>query len=214
MPFFSSDTIVAGGGDPATPTAPAAAADDTCRTPGKGMPHYDPVVLQVLYGEGGKITRSEYDRVKAGLLSIEDLNLTTSDLNRLRCQDTAVAVEAYDPHFDPELVPTLSQVPAATTVVFTPGHKPTDRAHSLTVTKTGANLAAGAVVARLSFARSYEDPDSVQEVAPIVLLAPVTPAGTWRAINITPGGYDLITESGITGESTVEVSAVVLPRRR
>ena len=91
MSIFSNDTLVAGGG-PKTPTAPQ---DDECRTPGKGLPAYDPLVLQTLYGQG-KISRSEYDRVKAGALSIEALNLAASELSRLRCPGSAASPADLD----------------------------------------------------------------------------------------------------------------------
>lgn len=91
MSIFSNDTLVAGSGTKASTTPQA----DGCRTPAKGLPPYDPLVLQTLYGQG-KITRSEYDRVKAGVLSIEALNLATSDLSRLRCQDAVFPTDLDD----------------------------------------------------------------------------------------------------------------------
>ena len=94
MGLFDKDVLTAGGDTtPSTTGTSTTPANDSCRDPGKGMPNYDPVVLDYFYGVG-KITRSEYDRVKAGLLSIADLNLGIEDLSRLRCQGSVTGSDA------------------------------------------------------------------------------------------------------------------------
>lgn len=66
------------------------------------------MVLDTL-GEG-KITASEYSRVKAGrMLSIVDLSISTEELSRLRC-DSGGESSSYDPHYDLDLNPTLSSI--------------------------------------------------------------------------------------------------------
>lgn len=92
MGLFDGDVLQAGG-DTTAPSTPTTSAGDACRDPGRGMPAYDPVVLDFFYGVG-KLTRSEYDRVKAGLLSIADLNLGIEDLSRLRCQGSVTRADA------------------------------------------------------------------------------------------------------------------------
>lgn len=210
-PLIGADVLVGGGGG--TAPLPGTPNDDTCRSPGKGMPHFDPVVLASLYGDG-HITRSQYDRVKAGTLSIEDLEITAEQLQRLRCQDGGAAVPAYDPHFDPDLKPTISNVPAGTDVTFSTGHAPTDRAHKLTIDTGNAAIAAAAIVSTVTFAEEYVDPVSGKAVAPMVYVSPTSAEGTWRVQNVTSKSYDLITDSGVGGNEIFEASVLVEPARR
>ena len=210
-PLFGADVLVGGGG--ATAPLPGTPTDDTCRSPGKGMPHFDPVVLASIYGDG-YITRSQYDRVKAGTLSIDDLEITAEQLQRLRCQDGGAAIERYDPHFDPDLKPTISNVPAGTAVTFTTGHAPTDRVHKLTIDTGNAAIAAAAIVATVTFAEEYVDPVSGKPIAPAVLVSPTSADGTWRVATVTSKGYDLITDSGVGANDLMEVSVLVESARR
>ena len=213
MAFLDAEVIQAGGGAAApTPTPTSSATDDSCRTPPGGMPHFDPVVLATLYGEG-KMTRSMYDRVKAGTMSIDDLGLEPEDLYRLRCQDAPPpAVDAYDPHFDRNLPPTFSVVAAAmTSFGFKPPAKPTDRAHTFTMVKGAGTLVGPAVVANVRFARQYTD--NGVAVAPSVLVAPISSTGTFHVQNVTPDGYDLVTDSGLTSGIGYEVNVIVQAQR-
>lgn len=210
-PLVGADVLVGGGG--AAAPLPGTPTDDSCRSPGKGMPHFDPVVLASLYGDGF-ITRSQYDRVKAGTLSIEDLEITAVQLQRLRCQDGGAAIEAYDPHFDPDLKPKISNVPAGTAVDFATGHAPTDRAHKLTIDTGNAAIAAAAIVATVTFAEEYLDPVSGKAAAPMVFVSPTSEDGTWRVQNVTSKSYDLITDSGVGANDLMEVSVLVEPARR
>jgi hypothetical protein len=210
-PLIGADVLVGGGG--ATAPLPGAPTDDSCRSPGKGMPHFDPVVLAALYGDG-YITRSQYDRVKAGTLSIEDLEITAVQLQRLRCQDGGASVLPYDPHNDPDLKPKISNVPAGTTVEFTTGHAPTDRVHKLTIDTGNAAIAAAAIVATVTFAEEYVDPASGKPIAPAVYVSPTSAEGTWRVQNVTSKSYDLITDSGVGGNEIFEASVLIEPARR
>lgn len=213
MGFFGNDTLVAASGSTTETTTPTSAGTN-CTAPPFGKPHYDPDVLLVMYGEG-KFTLTNYNRVKAGTLSIEDLDLTAADLARLRCQDEVTgAASSYDAHHDPLLPPTITDVVSGVTVIFESGHHPTDKAHRIRISSANPlSLAAGAVIAKIHFSDLYEDDGGY--VSPIVQISNEMASGPeFRAVNTTYGWYELVCVSGISFPALQVVSAVTTPTRR
>lgn len=207
MAFFGSDTLVAAGGSVTETTTPSAGTN--CIAPPFGKPHYDPDVLQVMYGEG-RFTLTKYNRVKQGLLSIEDLGLTPSELARLRCQDEAAMGTDYDVHNDPSLPPIITNVPSGIAVVFAPGHRPTDRVHRVRLSADSpVVIPANSVVAVVNFSELYEE-DGVN-VSPNVELANQTFGGpNFRAISVNAGWYELLCVEGMNlGPATTQIIAAV-----
>lgn len=185
--------------------------DGYCVTPPHGMPSYNRIVLDSLFGEGS-ITESEYNRTKAGLLSINDLSISASQLARLRCNGTGTEAN-YDNHFDDiDQKPSLSSINADADVAFVSGTKPTDKSHRLLVETTAA-LAAGATICRVNFALEYEDEGGV--VAPNVFVACQTDVTAILGVeNVTSQHYDLVTNNGIGNGASLEVAVLVQPVRR
>jgi hypothetical protein len=212
MAFFGSDTLVAAGGSDTETITPSAGTN--CIAPPFGKPHYDPDVLQVMYGEG-RFTLTKYNRVKQGLLSIEELGLTQSELARLRCQDEAAPGTEYDPHHDPSLPPLITNVFAGVTAVFATGHRPTDKVHRVRLSADAAVvIPANTVVADVNFAELYEDDG--ENVAPNVVIENQTLAGpNFRAISVNAGWYQLLCVEGMNlGPNTTQVvAAVTTPAR-
>ena len=208
--LFDTDPIVTGGTGGGV--KPKTASTDPCVKPRSGLPAYDAVVLDTLHGEGA-ISRADYQAVRAGTRSIEDLNLTPEQLQRLRCGDAPNATSP-DIHFDPAFPPQISTITKGQAVTFSPQHKPTDKTHCLTVTADAAiGMASGARVCRVTFGTEY-----VQEhrmpVIPVVTVTGVGGQQFWRAADITPSGYDLYCDSGMKEGSTAMVQALVSPTRR
>jgi hypothetical protein len=212
MGFFGNDTLVAASGSTTETTTPSAGTN--CVTPPFGKPHYDPEVLQVMYGEG-RFNITKYNRVKQGILSIEELGLTPSELARLRCQDEAANGTDYDVHNDPSLPPIITNVPSAITVVFAPGHRPTDRVHRIRLSSDGpVVIPANSVVAAVNFAELYEE-DGVN-VSPNVDVSNQTLGGpNFRAVSVNSGWYELLCVEGMNlGPNTTQIiAAVVTPAR-
>ena len=208
--LFDTDPIVTGGtGGGVKPKTPST---DPCVKPRSGMPAYDAIVLDTLHGEGA-LSRADYQAVRAGTRSIEELNLTPEQLQRLRCGEPANAT-GTDIHFDPAFPPQISTVTKGQAVTFSPQHKPTDRAHRITVTALkGGALAAGAKVGRVNFGSEYVQEHRVS-VAPLVLATGVGGTQTWRAANITPTGYDLYSDSGVAVGESANLQVLVEPARR
>jgi len=184
-------------------------SDGLCVQPPNGHPKYNRVVLDTLHGEG-KITASEYNRVKAGTLSIEDLSITTAELSRLRCG--ADSSGSYDEHSDPDLNPTISSLQGTVNVSFASGQTETDRSHRMKIETTSASIGTGAAVARVHFAREYEDEGGV--VPPVVMLQCDDNNYVFSAGNITSESYDIFARSSLPATTTITVSAVVTPVRR
>lgn len=177
-----------------------------------GLPSYDLVVLDVLYGEG-KITKSARAAVLAGTKSIEDLGLTPQDLARLRCGEKAQL--AYDEHWDPLLTPGIgSKHPNLVAAEFVANHAPTDRAHRVRLQTALAGLPTAATACRVSYARQYLDPDTLMPVAPMVHVGVAVGLGTFRAVNVDATGYDIYTDSGTAGSVSIELMIAVTPARR
>lgn len=209
--LFDTDPIVTGGtgGGTMTPKTPS---PDPCVKPSQGLPAYDAVVLDTLHGEG-VINRADYQAVRAGTRSIEDLNLTPEQLQRLRCGESPKST-GYNIHFDPNFPPEISSVTAGLGVAFSSQHKPTDKTHRITVTMDGAaSLSAGARVCRVTFGTEYVQEPRVP-VVPVVIVSGVGGAQFWRAGNITASGYDLFTDSGVPAGATVSLQVLVEPTRR
>lgn len=185
--------------------------DGYCVTPPHGMPSYNRIVLDSLFGEGS-ITESEYNRTKAGLLSINDLSISASQLARLRCNGTGTEAN-YDNHFDDiDQKPSLSSINADADVAFVSGTKPTDKSHRLLVEATAA-LGAGDVICRVNFAVEYEDEGGV--VAPNVFAACQTDnAAIFAVENVTSQHYDLVTNNGLALGWSGEVGVMVQQQRR
>lgn len=215
MGLFDTDPIVTSNGgtdSPTTPTTPTTSPAELCVQPPAGMPKYDRVVLDALHGDG-YITRSEYRAVVAGTKSIEDLQITPSQLARLRCEGSDAA-DCYDEHFDPELPPVLTPaVAAGISVQFTVQHKPTDKAHRISITTPAGLAQAPGPVAHVDFGTQYVDDDGLA-VAPIVQVSGVGGVQVFRAANITSTGYDLLSDNGIAPAMTANVQVSVLPARR
>lgn len=217
MGIFNTDPIITSNGGtpapstPSTPSAPASSTD-VCIDPGSGLPKYDRIVLESLHGDGF-ITRAQYRAVVAGTKSIEDLDITPAQLARLRC-DGSSEVSLYDIHFDPEYPPYLTpSVAAGFTVAWTVQHKPTDKAHRISVTTPAGGAIAPSAVAHIDFGNQYVDDDGLA-VAPIVTVTPAGGSETWRAANVTSTGYDLISDSGVGPAMTAVVQVLVEPARR
>ena len=209
--LFDTDPIVTGGTGGGTKT-PKTPNPGPCVKPHHGLPAYDSVVLDTLHGEG-IISRADYQAVRAGTRSIEDLNLTPDQLQRLRCGEPPSATTP-DIHFNPDFPPELSTIARGHAVAFSPQHKPTDKTHRLTITADAAvGMAAGARVCRVTFGSEY-----VQEhrlpIIPVVTVTGVGGQQFWRAGDITPSGYDLYTDSGMKEGSTATVQVLVEPTRR
>lgn len=198
------DIITSGDG----PTGGGVPSDGLCVQPPNGHPKYNRVVLDTLHGEG-KITASEYNRVKAGTLSIEDLSISTSELSRLRCGSEG---GSYDEHSDPDLNPTISSLQSTVNVSFASGQTETDRTHRCKIETTTASMSAGTALARVHFAREYEDEGGV--VPPVVLLQCDDSNVVISAGNITSESYDIYCRSSLGSTTVVTVSAVVTPVRR
>jgi len=208
MALFGSDTLSTGADAPATPLA--STTSDLCVVPPHGQPSYNRVVLDTLLGEG-RITTSEYNRVKSGALSIVDLSINSDELARLRCD--AGEGSNYDPHFDPDLKPTITSVKATINATFTSGTKPTDKAHRIDVETTTAVLAAADVICRVNFAREYEDDGGV--VAPVVTAVCETdPVVTFAVKNVTSEHFDLCSLSGMGAGGVNTVGITVSQVRR
>ena len=209
MGFLDADLVSTGSG--AGTTAPTVATTDgLCVTPPHGMPSYNRVVLDTLLGEG-RITVGEYSKVKSGLLSIVDLSISSDELARLRCDGSGES--SYDPHFDRDLPPTISGVPATVNANFESGTKPTDKAHRLTVETTTVALAAGDTICRVNFAREYEDDGGV--IAPnVIAVSQDNPNLSFAATNVTSQHYDLIAANGIAAGNTVTIAVAVQAVRR
>ncbi len=208
--LFDTDPIITGGtgGD----TKPQPPSKSPCAETGKGTPAYDAVVLNTLYGDG-YISRANYKAVLAGTLSIEDLGLKDEQLQRLRCTEPTSA-PGYDSHFDPTFPPEITDTTPGQGVAFSPQHKPTDKAHRITVTVVkGVAVAAGAKVCRVNFGNEYVQEHRVS-FAPLVIATGVGGTQTWRAANITPTGYDLYSDSGIAVGESANVQVLVVPARR
>lgn len=207
--LFDTDPIITGGTGGA---AKKPASSEPCVSPGNGMPAYDRAVLGTLHGEGA-ISRADYQAVRAGSLSIEDLNLTPDQLERLRCTETPKP-SGSDRHVDPSFPPQISGVASGQSVAFSAQHKPTDKAHRLAVTMDGAvSLAPRARVCRVTFGAEYVQERRVP-VLPIVTVSAVGGTETWRVGNITSSGYDLYSDSGVKAGTTAEVQVLVEPTRR
>lgn len=210
--LFDTDPIVTGGTGGGTKTPPKIPSADPCVKSSHGLPAYDTVVLSTLHGEG-VISRADYQAVRGGTLSIEDLNLTPEQLQRLRCTESPKAT-GYDIHFDPKFPPEISAVPGGLGVAFSAQHKPTDKTHRITVTMDGAaSLSAGARVCRVTFGTEYVQEPRMPAV-PVVVVTGVGGAQFWRAGNITASGYDLYSDSGVPAGATVNVQVLVEPTRR
>lgn len=205
MALFGSDTITSGGSGPTT----SGSSDNLCVQPPNGHPKYNRVVLDTLHGEG-KITASEHSRVSAGQMSIEDLSITTSELSRLRCGDSDSV--SYDEHSDPDLNPTVSSLQSTVNVSFATGQTETDRAHRVKIETTTATMSPGTAVARVHFAREYEDEGGV--VPPVVQLQCDDSDSVFSAGNITSESYDIFARSSIPATATRTIAAVVTPVRR
>ena len=213
MAIFGSDTIETSGGSPAVGTGAGAgtvSSDGLCVTPPNGHPSYNRVVLDTLHGEG-KITASEYSRVKAGQMSIVDLSISNEELARLRC-DSGES-RSYDPHFDPDLNPTISSIPATVNASFASGTTPTDKAHRLTIETTTTGILTGNTACRVNFAREYEDDGGV--VARVVqVICENQPTLDWTVANVTSQHYDLISRGGMGAAITATVGVTVTPVRK
>jgi hypothetical protein len=210
--IFDTDAIITGGTGGAS-SPPANTTPDLCVDPGAGMPRYVKIVLDDLLGEG-TISRADYRAVVAGTKSIENLQITPAQLARLRCDAVGDGTAASDPHFDPTRPPTIASIGGAlASVVWTGGHKPTDKTHRLTATTpSGVSAQAGAQIAHITFGTPYQDEDG-QLVAPNVLVTGVGGSTTWRASNITPQGYDLYSDSGIASATVASCQVVIEPAR-
>lgn len=203
MAIISGDVITSG-----SSSTDSGASDGLCVQPPNGHPKYNRVVLDTLHGEG-KITASEYNRVKAGTLSIEDLSITTAELSRLRCGSEG---GSYDEHSDPDLNPTISSLQGTVNVSFASGQTETDRSHRMKIETTSASIGTGAAVARVHFAREYEDEGGV--VPPVVMLQCDDNNYVFSAGNITSESYDIFARSSLPATTTITVSAAVTPVRR
>ena len=215
MAFFDTPPIITSTTPAVVPATPTTQADaELCRDPGRGKPDYDRVVLDTLHGSG-RISRTAYRRVVAGTMSIEDLNITPSELARLRCEGTG-EVCVYDVHFDPAFPPHILPSAAITiSTLFTAQHLPTDKTHRITVSvPAGSTLAAGDLVARVDFGSQYVDEETGVEVAPVVTVSPVGGASAWRVNNVSSTGYYLYTDSGLAAASTTNLQVLVEPARR
>ncbi len=213
MGLFDTDPIITSNGGTTTPTTPAPASPtDPCVQPPNGLPRYDRVVLDALHGDGF-ITRATFKAVIAGTKSIEDLEITSLQLSRLRCEGGGLA-DCYDPHFDPEFPPLLTPAAAAgVTVQWTVQHKPTDKAHRLSITTPAGLAQAPGPVAHIDFGTQYVDDDGLV-VAPIVNVSGVGGTQVFRAANITSTGYDLLSDNGIGPAMIANVQVDVQPARR
>lgn len=208
MAIFSGDTLTTSEGGSATVSA--ATTDGVCVTPPNGKPAYNRVVLDTLHGEG-RITVSEYNKVKAGLLSIVDLSITSDELARLRCD--SMGESSYDPHYDRDLSPGISSIHATVNAAFESGTKPTDKSHRMTIETTSTALGAGDTICRVNFAREYEDEGGV--VAPNVFVSVQdNPNATVAVKNVTSQHYDLVTVGGIAAGNTQTIAVTVEPVRR
>lgn len=208
--LFDTDPIITGG--TGGETKPQPPTKSPCVEPGPGSPPYDTVVLNTLYGEG-YISRANYKAILAGTLSIEDLGLKEEQLQRLRCIEPVNAA-GYDIHFDPAFPPEISDTIPGRGVFFSPQHKPTDKAHRITVTVVkGGALAAGGKVCRVNFGSEYVQENRLL-VAPLVLATGVGGTQTWRAANITSTGYDLVSDSGVAVGEAANLQVLVEPARR
>lgn len=213
MGILTTDPIVTSNGGTSTPSTPAPAAPaDVCVTPPNGLPAYDRIVLESLHGDG-YITRPQYKAVVAGTKSIEDLDITPAQLARLRCDGNG-QVDCYDIHFDPDYAPILTPAVAAGIVVsFTQQHKPTDRAHKVSITTPAGLAQAPGLVAHVDFGNQYVDDDGLA-VAPIVTVSGVGGTQVFRASAVSSTGYDLISDNGVGPAMTANVQVVVQPARR
>ena len=208
--LFDTDPIITGG--TGGETKPPPPSKSPCVEPGKETPAYDSVVLNTLYGDG-YISRANYKAVLAGTLSIEALDLKDEQLQRLRCTEP-VNPPGYDIHFDPTFPPEITDTVLGRAVFFSPQHKPTDKAHRITVTVVkGGALAAGQKVCRVNFGSEYVE-EHRGPVAPLVLATGVGGTQTWRAANITSTGYELYSDSGVTVGETANLQVLVEPARR
>lgn len=208
--LFETDPIITGG--TGGETKPPPKRTGPCVDPGQGKPAYDQVVLSTLHGEG-EISRADYQAVRAGTRSIEELNLTPEQLQRLRCSE-APSATGTDRHFDPAFPPQLIEIAKGQQVTFSPQHKPTDKAHRLTITTdAAAGMAAGAWVCRVNFGTEYVQEHRVP-AAPLVMVTGAGGQSFWRAANITASGYDLYTDSGVKEATTATVQVLVEPTRR
>ena len=208
--LFDTDPIITGG--TGGETKPQAPNKSPCVEPVQGTPAYDSVVLNTLYGDG-YISRANYKAILAGTLSIEALGLKDEQLQRLRCTEP-VNAPGYDIHFDPTFPPEITDTILGRAVFFSPQHKPTDKAHRITVTVVkGGALAAGGKVCRVNFGSEYVQENRVS-VAPLVLATGVGGTQTWRAANITPTGYDLYSDSGVAVGESANLQVLVEPARR
>lgn len=210
MAIFGSDTIETVGASSMVGTG-TVSSDGLCVTPPNGHPTYNRVVLDTLHGEG-KITASEYSRVKAGQMSIVDLSISTEELSRLRC-DSGGESSSYDPHYDLDLNPTLSSILATVNASFASGTTPTDKVHRLTIETTTTAVGAGATVCRVNFAREYEDDGGV--VAPVVqVICEDEPTLEWTVANVTSQHYDLVSRGGMGAALTATIGVTVTPVRK
>lgn len=218
MAIFDGDTIKSTGTkSPGSPNtgASSGALTDQCRAPGNGMPEYNGAVLLVLRGQG-KITQTQYNRVKAGTLSIDNLNLAIDDKNLLHCNDEQTSTgEKYDAHFDADFTPQITAIaPDLAACVWNINHTPVDRAHKVSLTVGANNIGPGVVLFHVAFATNYADPESEKPVAPVVSTSSTTPGVFFRAITVTPSGYDLISDGVLNAGQSYQFEAVVTPTRK
>ena len=213
MGIFNTDPLVTSNGAAPTPSTPASAAPtEVCVSPPGGQPRYDRIVLESLHGDG-YITRAEYSAVLAGTKSIEDLQITPAQLARLRCEGNGQA-DCYDIHFDQAYPPILTPaVAAGISVSFTQQHKPTDRAHRISITTPAGLAQAPGLVAHVDFGNQYVDDDGLA-VAPIVNVSGVGGTQVFRAGAVTSTGYDLLSDNGVAPAMTANVQVSVQPARR
>lgn len=218
MAIFDGDTIKSTGTkSPGSPNtgASSGALTDQCRAPGNGMPEYNGAVLLVLRGQG-KITQTQYNRVKAGTLSIDNLNLAIDDKNLLHCSDEQTSTgEKYDAHFDADFTPQLTTVaPELAACVWNINHTPVDRAHKVSLTVGPANIGPGVVLFRVAFATNYDDPESEKSVAPVVSPSSATQGTLFQASSVTTSGYDVSAYGILTAGATYQFESVVTPTRK